>query len=79
MVAFSSGSENLHGVKAVRNGSRCALGIWFTFDPEKTEEERPKAEYVLENHLDFNMILQTDTASINEWLVLKRGHRANPK
>lgn len=50
MVAFSSGGENLHGVKAVTKGSRCAIGIWFTFDKDKIDEDRDKAEYVLKRN-----------------------------
>ena len=30
MVGFNA--SNLHGVKAVRRGQRCALAIWFTLD-----------------------------------------------
>jgi hypothetical protein len=48
MIAFSSGSENLHGVKAVKKGSRCAIGVWFTFDPEHEETERITARQVVE-------------------------------
>uniref|UniRef100_A0A7N4V071 procollagen-proline 3-dioxygenase n=1 Tax=Sarcophilus harrisii TaxID=9305 RepID=A0A7N4V071_SARHA len=33
MVSFSSGRENLHGVKAVTKGQRCAVALWFTLDP----------------------------------------------
>lgn len=33
MVGFSSGGENPHGVKAVTNGQRCAVALWFTLDP----------------------------------------------
>ncbi|KAK9872971.1 hypothetical protein WA026_020319 [Henosepilachna vigintioctopunctata] len=40
MVGFSSGSENLHGVNAVRKGSRCALALWFTFDEIYREKVR---------------------------------------
>lgn len=63
MVAFSSGGENLHGVKAVRKGSRCALGIWFTFDSERTDKDREKAKYLLDNNLSFDPILDS-TSSI---------------
>lgn len=40
VVAFSSGNENIHGVRAVTNGSRFALGLWFTFSPEYAEVDR---------------------------------------
>lgn len=56
MVAFSSGSENLHGVTAVRKGSRCAMGIWFTFASEKIEVGRSKAEYFLQNSISFDTL-----------------------
>ncbi|KAF4533425.1 hypothetical protein B566_EDAN001150 [Ephemera danica] len=47
LVGFSSGKENLHGVKGVLRGSRCALGLWFTFDHKYQEIERILAEQVL--------------------------------
>lgn len=47
MIAFSSGAENLHGVKAVTQGSRCAIGIWLTFDSKHVEIERNLAYSVL--------------------------------
>nr|XP_022901177.1 prolyl 3-hydroxylase 1-like [Onthophagus taurus] len=46
MVAFSSGNENLHAVKAVTKGSRCALAVWFTFD-KKYSENRNFAYQIL--------------------------------
>lgn len=54
MVAFSSGRENLHGVKAVQKGSRCALAIWFTFNPEHADKDRQKARYIIEKNLSFD-------------------------
>lgn len=47
MVAFSAGKENLHGVKAVKNGRRCALAMWYTLEPEYRERERDFAETLL--------------------------------
>ncbi|GFU06572.1 prolyl 3-hydroxylase 1 [Nephila pilipes] len=47
MVAFSAGKENLHGVKAVRKGRRCALAMWYTLDSEQREKERDFAETIL--------------------------------
>ncbi|XP_075461223.1 prolyl 3-hydroxylase 1-like [Ascaphus truei] len=44
MVGFSSGAENPHGVKAVTNGQRCAVALWFTLDPRHNERERVQAE-----------------------------------
>ncbi|KAF8782020.1 prolyl 3-hydroxylase 1-like [Argiope bruennichi] len=49
MVAFSAGKENLHGVKAVRKGRRCALAMWYTLDSEQREKERDFAEVVLDD------------------------------
>ncbi|GIY03348.1 prolyl 3-hydroxylase 2 [Caerostris extrusa] len=49
MVAFSAGKENLHGVKAVRKGRRCALAMWYTLDSDQREKERDFAETVLRN------------------------------
>ncbi|XP_031839217.2 prolyl 3-hydroxylase 1 isoform X1 [Nomia melanderi] len=48
MVAFSAGGENLHGVRAVLRGRRCALALWFTQDQMYTEYERTLAEAILE-------------------------------
>ncbi|KAL3282722.1 hypothetical protein HHI36_005893 [Cryptolaemus montrouzieri] len=55
MLAFSSGRENLHGVKAVQKGSRCALGLWFTFDPQYEEKNR---------HLAYNLLEKDQSLSI---------------
>lgn len=49
MVAFSAGEENLHGVKAVTKGRRCALAMWYTLDSNHRERERDFAKFVLEN------------------------------
>ncbi|XP_057297571.1 prolyl 3-hydroxylase 2-like isoform X4 [Hydractinia symbiolongicarpus] len=44
LVSFrSNGLENLHGVLGVKNGTRCALPIWFTFS-NKSEDGRQEAE-----------------------------------
>ncbi|XP_041466339.1 prolyl 3-hydroxylase 1-like [Lytechinus variegatus] len=39
LVGFSAGSENLHGVKGVIHGRRCALAMWYTLDPRFREVE----------------------------------------
>ena len=39
IVSFNS--ANYHGVKAVLKGRRCALGIWFTSDPDYEEDSHP--------------------------------------
>uniref|UniRef100_A0A8C4GJK1 procollagen-proline 3-dioxygenase n=1 Tax=Dicentrarchus labrax TaxID=13489 RepID=A0A8C4GJK1_DICLA len=48
MVGFSSGGENPHGVKAVTNGQRCAVALWFTLDPLFRELERLQADEVIQ-------------------------------
>lgn len=47
LVAFSAGGENLHGVRAVRNGRRCAVALWFTLDEKYLEYERVVADTIL--------------------------------
>ncbi|XP_075717905.1 prolyl 3-hydroxylase 2 isoform X2 [Rhinoderma darwinii] len=49
MVGFSSGGENPHGVKAVTNGQRCAVALWFTLDPMYRELERLQADEVIQS------------------------------
>ncbi|XP_038053135.1 prolyl 3-hydroxylase 2-like [Patiria miniata] len=46
LVGFSAGEENLHGVKAVLSGRRCALALWFTEDPRYQEQEFNKATVI---------------------------------
>ncbi|XP_009864057.1 PREDICTED: prolyl 3-hydroxylase 3, partial [Apaloderma vittatum] len=48
LVAFSSGKENPHGVWAVRRGRRCAIALWYTHSQEHAEQERLKAEKLME-------------------------------
>uniref|UniRef100_A0A6P7GKK4 procollagen-proline 3-dioxygenase n=1 Tax=Diabrotica virgifera virgifera TaxID=50390 RepID=A0A6P7GKK4_DIAVI len=59
LVAFSSGPENLHGVKAVKRGTRCAIGMWFTLNPDYVEKHRDFAKTVVDNNSQFEM----------DWLV----------
>lgn len=47
LVGFSAGSENLHGVRSVQRGRRCALGLWFTLNPFYEETEHILAKQVL--------------------------------
>ncbi|XP_042888710.1 prolyl 3-hydroxylase 1-like isoform X2 [Penaeus japonicus] len=47
MVGFSAGPENPHGVLPVHEGSRCAIGMWFTHDKRYKEVERIVAETLL--------------------------------
>lgn len=49
MVGFSSGAENLHGVKAVKEGTRCAVALWFTFNKKHIEKDRIQARQLLLN------------------------------
>ncbi|NXE13150.1 P3H3 hydroxylase, partial [Lophotis ruficrista] len=48
LVAFSSGKENPHGVWAVSRGRRCAVALWYTHSQEHAEQERVKAEEIME-------------------------------
>ncbi|XP_015728290.1 prolyl 3-hydroxylase 3 isoform X2 [Coturnix japonica] len=48
LVAFSSGKENPHGVRAVSQGRRCAIALWYTHSAEHAEQERVKAEELME-------------------------------
>ncbi|XP_074964717.1 prolyl 3-hydroxylase 3 isoform X3 [Phalacrocorax aristotelis] len=48
LVAFSSGKENPHGVWAVSRGRRCGIALWYTHSKEHAEQERVKAEELLE-------------------------------
>ncbi|KAF2885620.1 hypothetical protein ILUMI_20562 [Ignelater luminosus] len=48
MVGFSSGAENLHGVRAVKQGTRCAVALWFTFDKKHAETDRNVAFELIE-------------------------------
>ncbi|XP_044752189.1 prolyl 3-hydroxylase 1-like [Coccinella septempunctata] len=54
MVAFSSGGENLHGVKAVQKGTRCAIGLWFTLNPGYKENYRDLAYDVIRHNREKN-------------------------
>lgn len=47
MIGFSSDESNKHGVKSVKRGIRCALGIWFTHDPKYKEIDQELAPDVL--------------------------------
>uniref|UniRef100_A0A8B9QZ47 procollagen-proline 3-dioxygenase n=1 Tax=Anas platyrhynchos TaxID=8839 RepID=A0A8B9QZ47_ANAPL len=37
LVAFSSGKENPHGVRAVSRGRRCAIALWYTHSQEHAD------------------------------------------
>ena len=52
LVAFYNGIDNLHGVKAVTSGRRCALAMWYTMDPAEHEKGQ-------ENHVTARNILTT--------------------
>jgi hypothetical protein len=38
MLAFTSGTENVHGVNRIKRGDRYAIAIWFTKDKDKIEQ-----------------------------------------
>ena len=42
MVAFSGGIKNIHGVRGIKSGRRCALPLWFTLQGDKIEDNRGK-------------------------------------
>ncbi|XP_070567070.1 prolyl 3-hydroxylase 1-like isoform X2 [Ptychodera flava] len=48
LVSFSAGKENLHGVKAILEGRRCALALWFTLDKNHDEKDHLIARGILE-------------------------------
>nr|XP_033341231.1 prolyl 3-hydroxylase 2-like isoform X2 [Megalopta genalis] len=60
MVAFSAGGENLHGVKGVRRGRRCALALWFTQDENYREYEGTLAEAILQRVLLVGPVEEKD-------------------
>ncbi|CAG9759257.1 unnamed protein product [Ceutorhynchus assimilis] len=66
MVAFSSGKENLHGVKAVRKGKRCAIAVWFTLDSKYKEFDRDIARHMLDNGITFDQYFDKQ---LKEFLV----------
>uniref|UniRef100_A0A1A7YAL0 procollagen-proline 3-dioxygenase n=1 Tax=Iconisemion striatum TaxID=60296 RepID=A0A1A7YAL0_9TELE len=47
VVGFGAGKENPHGVRAVTRGQRCAVALWFTFNPSHEEKERVHAQDML--------------------------------
>ncbi|KAM3877998.1 prolyl 3-hydroxylase 1 [Diretmus argenteus] len=47
VVGFGSGKANPHGVRAVTQGQRCAVALWFTLDPTHVEKERIEAQEML--------------------------------
>nr|DBA14888.1 TPA: hypothetical protein GDO54_004165 [Pyxicephalus adspersus] len=47
LVMFSSGGENAHGVRAVTQGRRCAIALWFTESAEHAEQERHQAKILV--------------------------------
>ncbi len=47
LVGFSAGKENMHGVKGVTGGRRCAVALWFTLDQRYDEAAFHEAETIL--------------------------------
>jgi leucine proline-enriched proteoglycan (leprecan) len=45
LVAFSAGEY--HGVTGITSGTRCAVALWFTLDPEDNEPARQQAQAIL--------------------------------
>lgn len=46
-IGFTAGQENLHGVRGVRSGRRCALALWFTLDQGQAEWGRYLTEKIV--------------------------------
>ncbi|KAJ8975814.1 hypothetical protein NQ317_013745 [Molorchus minor] len=64
MVGFTSGKENLHGVKAVKEGARCAVAVWFTLDPKYADEDRALAYYVIENDINYHQFSSVNVSNL---------------
>ncbi|XP_068598640.1 prolyl 3-hydroxylase 1 [Brachionichthys hirsutus] len=47
VIGFGAGKENPHGVRAVTQGQRCAVALWFTLDPAHEEKDRIQAQEML--------------------------------
>ena len=52
VVGFGAGKENPHGVKAVTQGQRCAVALWFTLDPAHEEKVQT---FSADDHQDNNL------------------------
>uniref|UniRef100_A0A8C5PGI7 procollagen-proline 3-dioxygenase n=1 Tax=Leptobrachium leishanense TaxID=445787 RepID=A0A8C5PGI7_9ANUR len=44
LVLFGAGGDNAHGVRAVTQGTRCAIALWFTKSAEHEEQEHSLAK-----------------------------------
>ncbi|XP_077567866.1 prolyl 3-hydroxylase 1 isoform X2 [Stigmatopora nigra] len=49
VVGFGTRKENLHGVKDVRKGQRCAVVLWFTLNPVHEEKARKQVQHLLQS------------------------------
>ncbi|XP_077458833.1 prolyl 3-hydroxylase 1 isoform X3 [Stigmatopora argus] len=49
VVGFGTRKENLHAVKDVTKGQRCAVVLWFTLDPVHEEKERKQVQRLLQS------------------------------
>ncbi|KAM4604512.1 prolyl 3-hydroxylase 3-like isoform 1-T2 [Discoglossus pictus] len=47
LVLFSAGEENPHGVRAVTQGTRCAIALFFTESEEHAEQERLQSKILM--------------------------------
>lgn len=57
LVAFSSGKENPHGVRAVSQGRRCAIALWYTHSAEHAEQVKGHAGETNTNTFKLDQIL----------------------
>ncbi|XP_015594433.1 prolyl 3-hydroxylase 2 [Cephus cinctus] len=64
MVGFSADGNNLHGVRGILRGKRCALALWFTHDEAHVETERVLARAVLRRVRNSGSVTRDDDFDI---------------
>ena len=64
LITFSSGSENLHGVRGVTEGRRCMLRTWLTKDATKGKATLPTLKLPV-NVIDEGSHTKTNRARRN--------------
>lgn len=64
MVAFSADGNNLHGVRGIIRGKRCALALWFTHEEKYLEIERILAHAVLKRVKSDGFVAPDDVFDI---------------
>ncbi|KAJ9587062.1 hypothetical protein L9F63_019345, partial [Diploptera punctata] len=71
LVGFSAGSENLHGVQGVQKGRRCAIGLWFTFNPIYEEIEYVLAKQVLQQVLKGGSVADQLVRELRKYVIFQ--------